>query len=338
MGAHVKVSRIVVTLLTLVLPACNDQRESQTRGLELVVQSKTATGGKAWDEIAIWHEQGEVVSPSGPPVPYEHWGDLRNLRARNTQAGGTSYMIFDGVAAYACPNPECTPPRPIDVPAMMAGQYRVSFGFFFPDRFPAIFEYEGSKDEKGVTFEVVRVSPSGLDPVDVWINRDTHRVERVVYADGRNVTHLSDYRKVGSVEIPFAATENGVTVRARAVAFEPAAAVAFSLPGANPEGLFVFVRIPDAVLPIERGSKYEDPIAASLKAAQLGEVTGGGTQLGRPKADGTKGIEWVGVDVQLSDGDAGLKLLREKLKDLGAPKGTILEYMRDGKTVEEMLW
>jgi len=104
------------------------------------------------------------------------------------------------------------------------------------------------------------------------------------------------------------------------------------------QGLFVFVRIPDPVLPIERGTKYEDPIGASLLAAQLGEVTGGGTQMGRPKADGTSDIEWVGVDVQLSDGEAGLELLRQKLKELGAPKGTILEYVRQGKTVEEKLW
>jgi hypothetical protein len=104
------------------------------------------------------------------------------------------------------------------------------------------------------------------------------------------------------------------------------------------EGLFVFVRIPEAIMPIERGKKYEDPLDASLKATGHGEVTGGGTQMGAKKPDGTSEIEWVGVDVELVDADASLVVLRNELKILKAPKGTSLEYYRNGQQVEEKLW
>src|SRR5262245_7645791 len=103
-------------------------------------------------------------------------------------------------------------------------------------------------------------------------------------------------------------------------------------------GLLVIVHIPDPVMPIERGKKYEEPLDAALKAAHAGEVTGGGTQMGELKADGTRDVTFADVDVQVIDVDAGLVLLRQKLKELGAPKGTYLHYTRKGKDVEEQLW
>lgn len=92
---------------------------------------------------------------------------------------------------------------------------------------------------------------------------------------------------------------------------------------------FVFVKIPDKVLPIERGSKYEDPLDAALRAAGLGEVTGGGTMMNQDKS-----IAWVGVDVTLYDLEKGLPLLLQKLREAGAPPGSTVEYTTHGRKVE----
>lgn len=100
---------------------------------------------------------------------------------------------------------------------------------------------------------------------------------------------------------------------------------------------FVFVRIPEQIQPVERGAKYEDPLDAALKKELVGEVSGGGTQLSAPDADGKKNIEWVGVDVDLADFDKGMLILKRELLRLGAPAATVLEYKRDGKDVEEKL-
>jgi hypothetical protein len=77
---------------------------------------------------------------------------------------------------------------------------------------------------------------------------------------------------------------------------------------------FVFARITDPVTPIERGTKYEDPLTESLEARKLGEITGGGTQL-----DKDKKILWVGIDIQLADLDGAVEFLRQRLRELGAP-------------------
>jgi hypothetical protein len=95
------------------------------------------------------------------------------------------------------------------------------------------------------------------------------------------------------------------------------------------QSTFVFIKIIDSVEPVERARKYEDPISAALKATALGEVTGGGSLLGRDRK-----IEWVGVDVELTNVEKGLPFLRQKLVELGAPKGSVIEYSMGGKQIQ----
>jgi hypothetical protein len=90
---------------------------------------------------------------------------------------------------------------------------------------------------------------------------------------------------------------------------------------AQPVSTFVFAKITDNVMPIERGSKYEDPLNAALQKAKLGEVTGGGSSLTKERK-----IEWVGVDIELTDLAKGIPFVKSKLRQLGAPKGSTLEY------------
>ncbi len=99
--------------------------------------------------------------------------------------------------------------------------------------------------------------------------------------------------------------------------------------------VFVFVRVPESIQPLDRAAKYEEPLQLALKRAKLGEVTGGGSQLTERKPDGSRDIEWVGIDVELSSLDHGLGFLKQELIRLGAPKGTVLEYERGGKQVED---
>jgi hypothetical protein len=93
---------------------------------------------------------------------------------------------------------------------------------------------------------------------------------------------------------------------------------------------FIFVKIPEAIMPIDRGNKYEDPLDAVLKAQNVGEVSGGGSQLGKPDENGKRDIEWVGIDVDLTDFDRGFPILKAQLIRLKVPKGTVLEYTRAG--------
>lgn len=89
---------------------------------------------------------------------------------------------------------------------------------------------------------------------------------------------------------------------------------------------FVFAKIFDTVAPIERAEKYEDPLDAMLHEQHLGEVTGGGTMQRKDKT-----IEYVGVDIELVNLDSALDATRAKLRELGAPKGSVLEFQRGGQ-------
>lgn len=89
---------------------------------------------------------------------------------------------------------------------------------------------------------------------------------------------------------------------------------------------FIYIKIPDAIQPLDRAEIFEDPIDAALKPQELGHVSGGGSLLGNARPDGTRPIEFCGIDVDTTNRDAVLMLLRRLLPDLGIPLATELHY------------
>lgn len=83
---------------------------------------------------------------------------------------------------------------------------------------------------------------------------------------------------------------------------------------------FLYVLIPGDIRPIERGDNFEDPLQESLIALGLGEVTGGGSQMGEGDT-----IEYCGIDVVVYELDRGIRHLKEELARLGAPPNTVIE-------------
>lgn len=103
-----------------------------------------------------------------------------------------------------------------------------------------------------------------------------------------------------------------------------------------PPGLFVVVHIPQGLNPLERTAMYEEPLGQALEARGLGDVSGGGSQMGPPKADGTHDLISVDIDVDLRDAARGLPALRKELRKLHPPPGTQLSYTGpDGSLVKE---
>jgi hypothetical protein len=100
---------------------------------------------------------------------------------------------------------------------------------------------------------------------------------------------------------------------------------------------FVYVKIQDSVGPLERGDKYEDELQELLTDRGLGEITGGGSQLGEDNPDGTPTIAFCGLDIDAADRDAVVALLRERLPSLGAPAGTEVHYTASGAKLQDVL-
>lgn len=97
----------------------------------------------------------------------------------------------------------------------------------------------------------------------------------------------------------------------------------------------VYVFLPESLGPIDRGDKYEDPIIDELERLGLGEVSGGGSSLGDPRPDGTRLIEFCGIDVDTHDVDATREMLRALLPSLGCPEGTQLHYRAADKPMQD---
>jgi hypothetical protein len=87
----------------------------------------------------------------------------------------------------------------------------------------------------------------------------------------------------------------------------------------------IYIYLPEALEPEERGPRYGDWLDAELKLFGLGFVSGGGTLLAEDE-EGERAIISCGIDVDTSDVDAARALLREHLPDLGCPRGTELQY------------
>lgn len=81
---------------------------------------------------------------------------------------------------------------------------------------------------------------------------------------------------------------------------------------------FLTVRINDRCQPIDRGYLYEDPMHDTLEEKNLGEVTGGGSQL-----DENYQIEYCELEVLITgDLDEAKKVIAETLEKQGLPKGS----------------
>ena len=78
-------------------------------------------------------------------------------------------------------------------------------------------------------------------------------------------------------------------------------------------------------MPDERGEKYEEPLWDMLEREKLGRITGGGTMLNEDQS-----IAYAGIDLELFNLDTALHATRRKLRELGAPPGSTLEYEVNG--------
>ena len=90
----------------------------------------------------------------------------------------------------------------------------------------------------------------------------------------------------------------------------------------------VLARLYEHVEPMDRGSRYEDPLQSVLEAAGVGTVTGGGSQLGE-----SGGIEFADIEIELADLGPSLDLVTTTLEDAGAPTGS--ELLHEGDVLRE---
>jgi len=176
---------------------------------DVLAKSKQAMGGPAWDAIRTTYSAGKITT-SGLSGPAESWED--NLTGRyleKYQLGPTSGADgFDGKQVWS--QDSSGEPRAEGAENARQGAadeaYRNAMAYWYPDRWPAQIECLGEKQEQGKTFQVLRITPQGGRPFDVWIDATTflfdHTVEKTDIET--RTTYFSDYRTVQGVKVPYA--------------------------------------------------------------------------------------------------------------------------------------
>ncbi|MGN6222077.1 hypothetical protein [Pseudoxanthomonas sp.] len=88
---------------------------------------------------------------------------------------------------------------------------------------------------------------------------------------------------------------------------------------------FVYARLNARLRPLDRAELYGDPLQEALEKSGVGEVTGGGTMQAQSGE-----IQYCGIDVDAYDLDRAVPLICGLLEQMGAPRGSRLEFEQDG--------
>ncbi len=97
-------------------------------------------------------------------------------------------------------------------------------------------------------------------------------------------------------------------------------------------GNFIVATLNDKIMPIDRGELYENPLDDYIQEKGIGEVTGGGTM----QLD-TGEIEFCDIEIRLNTviiRESEIKIIIDKLEQLGAPKGSKLTIEKQKRKIE----
>jgi len=206
----------------------------------VLVQARAAQGGKAWNLLRGWHETGHMRSGGGS-VAYEAWYDILRygMRLEAHEPSGVAIQGFNGQGYWRIEPSGAV--VPVDDRTAVEQARTAAFlgarGYFYTGRFDAHGELLGVRQARGQAFDVVSVQPFDGKPRELWFDRWSHLLARIVDRSGAQpvLTELSDYRRVGPIRVAFHVTVRGpgAAVEERqvdAVVFTPPDRAIFSLP------------------------------------------------------------------------------------------------------------
>jgi hypothetical protein len=185
---------------------------SSSRAEAVLVASKLASGGSAWDVPEGCYEQGTHADGA---ITYKTWFNLRRygMRVESERGGSKRVVGFNGVASWMI-DPSGKVVLRNDAESLKEAvntAYLSNNSFFFPERFPADFKYLREAVEGAATFDVVEVTPRGGRPMELWFDRSSHLLARVVDTFGKPPMTVTagDYRRIDKMAVAFALDVSG---------------------------------------------------------------------------------------------------------------------------------
>ena len=174
----------------------------------VLAQAKAASGGAAWDALRTEHSKVAILT-GAIAGSAERWSEFATGRSALVYTIGpvSGAAGFDGKAAWS---QDASGKSQVDTDEAarelaVNAAYRDRLAFWFPERAPARIAYKERAEADGAWFDVIRITPEGGRPFELWINTETRLIERMVEREGQATrTELySDLRDVSGVKIPF---------------------------------------------------------------------------------------------------------------------------------------
>jgi len=189
--------RIFAALLLCSAASFGAARPSLSKAEAVVAASKRATGGARWDKPQGCTERG---THGNGAVSYLTRFSLNayGMRTDGERGGAVRSTGFDGHTSWQAAGGKIDARSdPAAVQEAVVTNYLSINGFFFPRRFPASFRYVKAASEGARRFDVLEITPKGGRPLEIWFDRRTHLVQRVVDVEGtpRVRVEASDYRR-----------------------------------------------------------------------------------------------------------------------------------------------
>ena len=203
---------VVVSVLAVASVAAGDDVR------EILARSKQAAGGAAWDSIRTTHTRAKIAT-GGLEGTVEIWEDqLRGRYVDRFSLGPASgAQGFDGTTVWSQDSARQVRKEEGGEGREAAANdaYRRSLAYWYPERWEARMEDAGESQEGERRFHVVRITPKGGRPFDLWIDEATYLIDRTVEkaAIETRTTFLSDYREVNGVRLPHSGRSTNGEVR-----------------------------------------------------------------------------------------------------------------------------
>ncbi|MBU1375912.1 MAG: hypothetical protein KKE02_15575 [Alphaproteobacteria bacterium] len=228
---------ILLAVIALLAAASAAQAQYAPEAVRVMERARAASGGKAWARVAGLHEIGTEGG-----FRYERWADpLRfGIRTDIGTPAGRVVRGYNGAGAWSL-HPSsvnvAAEPQP-DMGQARAEAYVAGYGYYFRSRFDARASYVGVRQAEGRSFEVVRAHPNGGEARELWFDRKTGLLGRIVAPGAKAplTVEVSDHRRVGGVMVPFRFVTFGgglakpVERVLESVDFKPLDRAMFSLP------------------------------------------------------------------------------------------------------------
>ncbi len=147
----------------------------------------------------------EIIVPGGLTGKYKSYFKYPNkLRSEMDLKIMKSLTVYDGEKGWIQdPNGQVRELAGMELEDITREVYLSVYGYLFPERAKGEVEYLGQKEDGGINYYVVQVTPEGAEPIKMFINPETYLIDKTVSKRDIIVitNYFSDYKDFEGIKV-----------------------------------------------------------------------------------------------------------------------------------------